>query len=73
MSYCTDKLMIDGQTHAHTHAGNDNTEGQNWPRVKTAKLRVTGLCAGNSPGTGDLPEQMASYAENVSIWWRNHV
>ena len=27
MSYCTDKLMIDGQTHAHTHthAGNDNT------------------------------------------------
>ena len=29
---------------------------------KTSKLRVTGLCAG----------KMASYAENVSIWWRHH-
>ena len=35
-------------------------------------IRVTGLCAGNSPGTGDFPAQMASNAENVSIWWRNH-
>ena len=35
---------------------------------KTSKLRVTGLCAGNSPGTGDFPAQLASYAENVSIW-----
>ena len=35
---------------------------------KTPKLRVTGLCAGNSPGTGEFPTQMASYAENVSIW-----
>ena len=25
MNYRTDKLMIDGQTHIHTHAGNDNT------------------------------------------------
>ena len=40
---------------------------------KTSKLRgVTGLCAGISPGTGELPAQMASYAENVSIWWRYH-
>ena len=39
---------------------------------KTAKLRVTGLCVGNSPGTGDFPAQMASNAENVSIWWRHH-
>ena len=35
---------------------------------KTSKLRVTGLCAGNSPGTGEFPTQMASNAENVSIW-----
>ena len=34
---------------------------------KTSKLRVTGLCAGNSPGTGEFPAQMASYAENVAI------
>ena len=33
---------------------------------KTSKLRVTGLCAGNSPGTSEFPAQMASYAENVS-------
>ena len=35
-------------------------------------LRATGLCAGNSPGTGEFPAQMASNAENVSIWWRHH-
>ena len=35
---------------------------------KTSKLSVTGLCVGNSPGT-----QMASNAENVSMWWRHHV
>ena len=40
---------------------------------KTSKLRVTGLCAGNSPGTGEFPTQMASNVENVSIWWRHHV
>ena len=40
---------------------------------ETSKLRVTGLCAGNSPGTGEFSAQMASYAENVSIWWRHHV
>ena len=39
---------------------------------KTSKLRVTGLCAGNSPGTCEFPAQMASYAENASIWWQHH-
>ena len=39
----------------------------------TSKLRVTGLCVGNSPGTGEFPAQMASNAENVSMWWRHHV
>ena len=40
---------------------------------KTPKLRVTGLCAGNSPVTGEFPAQLASNAETVSIWWRHHV
>ena len=31
---------------------------------KTSKLRVTGLCAGNSPVTGEFPAQMASNAAN---------
>ena len=39
---------------------------------RRSKLRVTGLCVGNSPGTGEFPAQMASNAENVSIWWRHH-
>ena len=32
---------------------------------KTSKLRVTGLCVGNSPGTGEFPAQMVSNTENV--------
>ena len=36
---------------------------------KISKLRVTGLCA----VTGEIPAQMASNTENVSIWWRHHV
>ena len=37
------------------------------------KVRVTGLCEWNSPGTGEFPAQRASNAENVSISWRHHV
>ena len=29
-------------------------------------------CEGNSPVTGEFAAQRASYAENVSIWWRHH-
>ena len=39
---------------------------------KTSKLRVTGLCEGNSPATGEFPAQRAIDAENISIWWRQH-
>ena len=35
---------------------------------KTSKLRVTGLC----DRTGKFPAQVASNAENISIWWRHH-
>ena len=34
---------------------------------KTSKLRVTGLCV-----PGEFPAQMASNADNVSIWWHHH-
>ena len=40
---------------------------------KTSKLRVTGLCEGNSPVTGAFLSQGASNAVNVSIWCRHHV
>ena len=32
---------------------------------ETSKLRVTGLCAENSPVTGEFPAQRACNAENV--------
>ena len=38
---------------------------------KSSKLRLTGLYAGNSPGTGEFPAQMAILAENISIWRRH--
>ena len=40
---------------------------------KTSQLRVTGLCVGNSPVTGEIPTQRASNVENVSIWWCHHI
>ena len=40
---------------------------------KKSKIRVTGLCVGNSPVTGEFPAQGASNAYNVSTWWRHHV
>ena len=40
---------------------------------KTSKLRVTGLCAVNSPVTDEFTTQRASNAENVSIWWHHHM
>ena len=39
---------------------------------RKSKLRVTGLCDGNSPVTGELPARRTSNAENVFIWWRHH-
>ena len=39
---------------------------------KISKLRVTGLCEGNSLVTGEFPAQRASNAEYVPIWWRHH-
>ena len=38
---------------------------------KTSKLRVTGLCVGNSPVTGEFLRQRVSNAKNVFISWRH--
>ena len=45
---------------------------RSWSK-ETSTLCVTGLCAGNTPVTGEFPAQKASNAENVSIWWRHRV
>ena len=42
-------------------------------RRRSKKAPRHGLCARNSPVTGEFPAQVASNAENVSIWWRHHV
>ena len=34
---------------------------------QTSELRVTGLCAGNSPLTGEFPAQRVNIAENAPI------
>ena len=39
---------------------------------RASNLRVTGLCVGNSPGTGEFTAQRASNAKNATIWWRHH-
>ena len=69
--YC-DVLM--GRDGTSNHQPHDCLLSRSFrPRSKkTSKLRVTGLCVGNSPGTGEFPAQMTSNAENVSIWWRHH-
>ena len=40
-----------------------------WRSKKPSKLRITGLCVGNWPATGEFPAQNT---ENFSIWWRHH-
>ena len=39
---------------------------------KTSKLRVTGLCEGNSPVPGGFSTQRASDTEKVSIGWHHY-
>ena len=75
----------DGVSNHQPHDCLLNRSFRRWSK-KTSKLRVTDLCAGNSPVTGEFPAQMASNAtdawalsvgciisgNNVSIWWRHH-
>ena len=76
-------LLTSPNTLQWRHNGHDNVSNHQphdcslnrlfRPRSKkTSKLPVTVLCVGNSPGTDEFPAQMASNAENVSIWWRHH-
>ena len=46
--------------------------GADQRKHKSSASLAFGLCAGNSPETGEFPAQIASNAENVSIWWRHH-
>ena len=41
-------------------------------RKYPSSVSLHGLCAWNSPVTGEFPAQRASNAEFFSIWWRHH-
>ena len=41
-------------------------------KKKYQSSALLAICAGNSLVPGEFPAQMASNAENVSIWWRHH-
>ena len=73
-SYTSLQLRHNGQDSVSNHQPHDCLLNRLFRHrsKKTSKLRVTGLCAGNSLGTGEFPAQMASNTENVSIWWRHH-
>ena len=79
----TDAMAFFGATLQWRHNGHDSVSNHQAHACllhrlfrctsnKTSKPRVTGLCAVNSPGTGEVPAQMASNAGNVFIWWRHH-
>ena len=65
--HCSDVMMV--ERHGVSWTLNRLFKAQ---IKKTSKLRVIGLCEGNSPVTGEFPAQRASNAEYVSIGWRNH-
>ena len=72
--YTTSRWRHNGRVGVSNHQPRDCLLNRLFRRrsKKTPKLRVTGLCAGNSPGTGEFPAQMANNAEKVSISWRYH-
>ena len=46
--------------------------GVSWGADHRKHQSFTSLAFVNSPVTGEFPAQMASYAENFSIWRRQH-
>ena len=63
MAYQITSLTIVAQAFIEVQIKESIKAPRHWPQV----------CAGNSPVTSEFPAQMASNAENVSIWWRHHV
>ena len=67
--------LLYGENTHHGASAHGRATNAKFKRIYVRKdlnnIRIQ-LCAGNSPGTGEFPAQMASNAENVSIWWRHH-
>ena len=66
-NHYNDAIMSTMASQISSHAIVYSTVYSDAEKQKTSKLRVTGLCEGNSPMTGEFPTQMASNAENISI------
>ena len=64
MSAMAPQITILTSVYSTVYSGADQRKHQSFASLA--------LCAGNSPGTGEYPVQMACNAENVSIWWRHH-
>ena len=74
---CIQKASLRWRHNDHDSVSNHQPHGCLFNRLfrrrskKTSKLRVTGLCVGNSPGPVNSPHK-GPVTENVSIWWRHH-
>ena len=72
-------LSLQWRHNEHGGVSNHQTHGCLLNRLfrrrskKTPKLRVTGLCVGNSPGPVNSPHKGPVTRKNVSIRWRHHV
>ena len=55
----------------HDSVSNHQPHGCLLNRLYRRRSKKTSKC-GEFTGTGEFPAQRASYAENVSIWWRHH-
>ena len=57
----------DGRDSVSNHQPHDCLLSRSFKRrsKKTSKIRVTGICAVNSPGTGEFPAQMASLTRKM--------
>ena len=69
ISWITLQWRHNGRDSLSNHQTHDclfNRLFRRWSK-KASKLRVAGICEGNSPVTGEFPAQRASNAENDSI------
>ena len=73
----TSKLRVTGLCagiHRWISRTNGQLRGKCFHLMTSSCRRLSSLPLGLStvPKNGEFPAQMASYAENVSIWWRHH-
>ena len=71
--HCSDVIMGSMAFHITSLTIVYSTVYSSADQRKHQRLASLAFCEGTSPLTGEFPTQIASNAENVSIWWRHHV